>query len=405
MTYPPSTLARNGRSLGLPDVSSVDVSRLRSIRLLGLAVIGLAGLVVLLLVHTTGGTPNPLNYLGYLPVLLGAYIFGLPGGLLSALYVGVLLGPVAPALGLPGSHESIEASALRGAILLIAGATTGLLFDRVRSNLVDLRSVTIEVVDRQRDGMVALARGAEAKDTDTGDHVVRIQEIATELALATGLASETAADIGWSAMLHDIGKIHVPDRILLKPGPLDHAEWEIMRLHPVWGDEILAQGAGFEVARRIARSHHENFDGSGYPNGLAGDAIPLEARIVRLADAFDAITHGRPYQAARPVDRALEEIDRHAGTQFDPHLARLFIDMLQGDPALWSRLAAGAQARTAGSAPGRRCPVRSGTSRMRRPAERDHTTGSRARHARSSGHGHRRVRAYRRALSRPSGAS
>ena len=273
MTYPSSTLARNGRSLGLPDLASVDVSRLRSIRLLGLAVIGLAGLVVLLLVRTTGGTLNQLNYLGYLPVLLGAYIFGLPGGLLSALYVGVLLGPVAPALGLPGSHESIEAYALRGAILLIAGATTGVLFDRVRSNLVDLRSVTIEVVDRQRDGMVALARGAEAKDTDTGDHVVRIQEIATELALATGLASETAAGIGWSAMLHDIGKIHVPDRICSSRARSttpsgNHAT------SPRVGRRVLAQGAGFEVARRIARSHHENFDGSGYPDGLAGDAIP-----------------------------------------------------------------------------------------------------------------------------------
>ncbi len=338
MTYPTSTLARNGRSLGLPDLASGDLSRLRAIRLLGVAVIGLAGLLVLLLVRSTGGTPNPLNHLGYLPVLLGAYIFGLRGGLLSALYVGVVLGPVAPALGLPGSDESIEVSAFRSAMLLIAGATTGALFDRVRSNLVDLRSATIEVVDLQRDGMVALARGAEAKDTDTGDHVVRIQEIATELALATGLAAETAAAIGWSAMLHDIGKIHVPDRILLKPGPLDHAEWEVMRLHPVWGSEILAQGAGFEVARQIARSHHENFDGSGYPDRLAGDAIPLEARIVRLADAFDAITHGRPYQAARPVDWALAEIDRHAGTQFDPELARLFVDLLERDPELCSRL-------------------------------------------------------------------
>jgi HD domain len=338
MAYPTSTFARNRRSLTLPDLVSVDVSTLRAIRLLGLAVIGLSGLLVLLLVRSTGGTPNPLNHLGYLPVLLGAYIFGLRGGVLSALYVGILLGPVAPAIGLAGSHEGIEVSAFRGAILLIAGATTGALFDRVRANLVDLRSVTIEVVGRQRDGMVALARGAEAKDTDTGDHVVRVQEIATELALATGLASETAASIGWSAMLHDIGKLHVPDHILLKPGPLDSAEWDVMRLHPVWGAEILAQGAGFEVARRIARSHHENFDGSGYPDGLAGDAIPLEARIVRVADAFDAITHGRPYQAARPVDWALEEIDRHAGTQFDPHLARLFLDMLERDPGLCSRL-------------------------------------------------------------------
>jgi len=338
MAYPTSTFARNRRSLTLPDLVSVDVSRLRSIRLLGVAVIGLSGLLVLLLVRSTGGTPNPLNHLGYLPVLLAAYIFGLRGGLSGALYVGILLGPVAPALGLAGTHESIEVSVFRAAILLIAGATTGALFDRVRSHLVDLRSVTIEVVDRQRDGMVALARGAEAKDTDTGDHVVRVQEIATELALATGLASETAASIGWSAMLHDIGKLHVPDRILLKPGPLDRAEWDVMRLHPVWGAEILAQGAGFEVARRIARSHHENFDGSGYPDGLAGDAIPLEARIVRLADAFDAITHGRPYQAARPVEWAVEEIDRHAGSQFDPHLARLFLEMLEGDPALCSRL-------------------------------------------------------------------
>ncbi len=186
--------------------------------------------------------------------------------------------------------------------------------------------------------MVALARGAEAKDTDTGDHVVRVQAISIELALAAGLEPDTATSIGWSAMLHDIGKLHVPDRILLKPGPLDRAEWDVMRLHPVWGAEILAQGAGFEVARRIARSHHENFDGSGYPDGLAGDAIPFEARVVRLADTFDAITHGRPYQAARPLDWALQEIDRHAGTQFDPELAKLFIELLERDPDLSSKL-------------------------------------------------------------------
>jgi hypothetical protein len=338
MAYPTSTLSPDRRSLTLPDVVSIDVPRLRSIRLLGMAVVGLSGILVLLLVRLTGGAPNPLNHLGYLPVLLSAFIFGLRGGVLGAIYVGVLLGPLAPALGLIGGYESLDVSIFRAAILLVAGATTGALFDRVRSNLKDLQSVAIEVVDRQRDGMVALARGAEAKDTDTGDHVVRVQAISTELARAAGLAPETATSIGWSAMLHDIGKLHVPDRILLKPGPLDRAEWDVMRLHPVWGAEILAHGAGFEVARRIARSHHENFDGSGYPDGLTGDAIPFEARIVRLADAFDAITHGRPYQAARPVDWAMQEIARHAGTQFDPELATLFLELLERDPELATRL-------------------------------------------------------------------
>ncbi|MDT5286408.1 MAG: cyclic di-GMP phosphodiesterase, partial [Mycobacterium sp.] len=179
-----------------------------------------------------------------------------------------------------------------------------------------------------------------AKDTDTGDHVVRVQLVAEELARAIGLDAEQAADIGWSAMLHDVGKLHVPDRILLKPGPLMTDEWEIMRRHPVWGAEILAQGEGFEVARRIARWHHENIDGSGYPDGLRGENIPLEARIVRIADSFDAMTHARPYKPARSMEWALEELLRCAGTQFDSELAILFIDQLRNDVGLRARLAA-----------------------------------------------------------------
>jgi len=141
-------------------------------------------------------------------------------------------------------------------------------------------------------------------------------------------------------MLHDVGKLHVPDRILLKPGPLSAREWQVMRLHPVWGAEILAQGDGFELARRIARWHHENVDGSGYPDGLRGESIPLEARIVRIADAFDAMTDARPYRAARPVESALEELDRCAGSQFDPELVALFIDLVRRDGGLRDRLLA-----------------------------------------------------------------
>lgn len=310
------------------------------VRLAGWATIVAGGLLALLLVRLTGGSPNPLNHLGYLPIVLAAYLFGWRGGLATAAYVAVLLGPLPTLASLAGGVEQPDAWAIRGATFGLVGGLTGYLFDHARAALLGWRSAAVEIAQRERDGMVALARGAEAKDTDTGDHIVRVQLLAEELARATGVDAERAADIGWSAMLHDVGKLHVPDRILLKPGPLTADEWVIMRRHPVWGAEILAQGDGFEVARRIARWHHENVDGSGYPDGLRGERIPLEARIVRIADAFDAMTHPRPYKPARAVEWALEELARYAGTQFDPELARLFIDQVRGDVGLRERLLA-----------------------------------------------------------------
>jgi putative nucleotidyltransferase with HDIG domain len=319
---------------------AVETPSLPWIRLGSVAAIAVGGLLALVLVRVTGGSPNPLNHLGYLPIVLAAYLFGWRGGLVAAAYVAVLLGPLPTVANLGGGLEQPDAWAIRAATFALVGGLTGYLFDHARLAMLGWRSAAVEIAQRQRDGMVALARGAEAKDTDTGDHVVRVQLLAEELARATGLDAERAADIGWSAMLHDVGKLHVPDRILLKPGPLSADEWEIMRRHPVWGAEILAQGDGFEVARRIARWHHENIDGSGYPDGLRGERIPLEARIVRIADAFDAMTHPRPYQAARSVEWALEELARYAGSQFDPELAALFIDRVRHDDGLRERLLA-----------------------------------------------------------------
>lgn len=319
---------------------AVSTPTLPRVRLAGWAAIVVGGPLALVLVRLTGGSPNPLNHLGYLPLVLAAYLFGWRGGLGAAAYVGVLLGPLSTLAGLGTGVETPVAWAIRGATFVLVGGLTGYLFDHAQAATLGWRSAAIESAQRQRDGMVALARGAEAKDTDTGDHVVRVQLLAEDLARATGMEAERAADIGWSAMLHDVGKLHVPDRILLKPGPLTAEEWETMRRHPVWGAEILAQGEGFEVARRIARWHHENIDGSGYPDGLLGERIPLEARIVRIADAFDAMTHARPYKPAGTIESALEELDRYAGTQFDPELARLFIDQVRNDAGLRDRLLA-----------------------------------------------------------------
>jgi len=170
-----------------------------------------------------------------------------------------------------------------------------------------------------------LARAAEARDGTTGVHIEHVRDLAAELARAVGVAEPQVQEIAWSAMLHDVGKLRVPDRVLLKPGSLNDEEWAIIRQHPVWGEELLAGDGGFALARQIARWHHENWDGSGYPDGLRRDAIPLAARIVRVVDVFDALRSERPYKPAWSLDRTLEELVRMRGTGLDPELLDLFL--------------------------------------------------------------------------------
>ena len=126
-----------------------------------------------------------------------------------------------------------------------------------------------------------------------------------------------------------MGKIHVPDCILKKPGPLTDEEWDIMRQHTVYGERILVDRPIYGIARQIARSHHERWDGKGYPDGLKGRAIPIAARIVAVADVFDALTHERPYKAAWPVAQAVEEIRNQSGAAFDPQVVRAFLASIE----------------------------------------------------------------------------
>lgn len=327
----------HGQSIGRGVTAPLRVGpeRARLHRVLALGAIFLLVATALGVARVTGD-PAPLNHLAYAPIIIAAYLFGLGGGLASALLVTLFLGPFL--WRMETSDWSSGVGPMRMVMYLGVGGVTGLLFDRARHSLLGWQTAAVQIEQRERDGMVALARGAEAKDTDTGDHVLRVQLVAERLAVAAGIGTERAADVGWSAMLHDVGKLHVPDRILLKPEALDEAEWEIMRQHTIWGEHILEHGSGFELARRIARSHHERFDGQGYPDGLRGSAIPFEARIVCIADAFDAMTHDRPYRVARGLERALEELDLHAEKQFDPELVRLLVDLLRAEPALATKL-------------------------------------------------------------------
>jgi putative two-component system response regulator len=199
---------------------------------------------------------------------------------------------------------------------------------RVRTHLSlvrmdELRETRMQIIER-------LGRAAEYKDNETGLHVIRMSHYAQVLALAAGWSKVDAEELLAAAPMHDIGKIGIPDHILLKPGPLSPEEWDVMRSHPRIGADIIGEHRStvLRLAREIALSHHEKWDGSGYPQGLAGDAIPMSARIVSIADVFDALTTARPYKRAWTVEAAIEQVQKDAGKHFDPKLVELFMSVL-----------------------------------------------------------------------------
>ncbi|ASP40822.1 two-component system response regulator [Bacterioplanes sanyensis] len=173
-----------------------------------------------------------------------------------------------------------------------------------------------------------LGHAAEYRDNETGRHVIRMAKYSETLAKAIGLPEKICSMICQAAPMHDIGKIGIPDHILRKPGKLDAEEWALMHQHPRIGYEIIGAHHSpiLNMAAMIAYTHHEKWDGSGYPRGLKGTEIPLEARIVAIADVFDALTTARPYKSAWEIDRAIEFLRSQSGQHFDPGLIDPFVD-------------------------------------------------------------------------------
>jgi putative nucleotidyltransferase with HDIG domain len=184
----------------------------------------------------------------------------------------------------------------------------------------------------------ALAEALESRDAYTAGHGVRVAACSVELAQTLGLPSRDVEILRVGAKLHDIGKMGVPDSILLKPAPLTEQECGFMQVHTRIGQRILAKVQGFEPLLAIVELHHENFDGSGYPYGLRGDGIPLLARIVRVADAFDAMITDRVYRTACTPESAIEQIKAGAGRQFDPAVVAAFVSLLGGADSMGPNL-------------------------------------------------------------------
>lgn len=203
-------------------------------------------------------------------------------------------------------HESLHKSNL-------------MLEERVRERTADLKRANLEIVNR-------LAAATNFRDDITGDHVLRVGSLSQQIALEMGMAEHDAEELGIAARLHDIGKIAIPDSILQKPGKLDEDEIMLMRSHTVLGAKMLSSSSSriMQLAEEIAVSHHERWDGTGYPKGLAGEDIAFSGRICAVADVFDSLTSERQYKRAWPVETALLELEKNAGSQFDPEVVKAF---------------------------------------------------------------------------------
>ncbi len=176
--------------------------------------------------------------------------------------------------------------------------------------------------------MMALAQSVEEKDEATEGHCSRIERLALQIGDRLGLSGDRLIALSYAAYLHDVGKVKIPDEILNKPGPLTDSEWIEMRRHPDYGAEMLREKEFLADAAEIVRAHHERYDGTGYPRGLRREEIPIEARIIAVADAYDAMTSDRPYRKALTKEQAIEELKKNAGTQFDPRVVTAFLAVI-----------------------------------------------------------------------------
>ena len=236
--------------------------------------------------------------------------------------------PVIFVTALTDSHDEARGLDLGAVDYITKPISAPVVRARVRTHLSlvrleELRETRLQIVQR-------LGRAAEYKDNETGMHVIRMSHYSQRLALAAGFDEDWAENLLNAAPMHDVGKIGIPDAVLLKPGPLDDDEWVTMRRHPEIGADIIGEHPSgvLRMARTIALAHHEKWDGSGYPNGLAGEGIPVEARIVAIADVFDALTARRPYKEPWPVPEAVDYIQSQAGRHFDPALVEHFVSLV-----------------------------------------------------------------------------
>lgn len=258
-----------------------------------------------------------LRKLYFLPPVVAAAWFGLRGAIITTSVVSVVF-LVHAFLDWPGNYmeQANQLGELAG--FWVAGLIPGWLFDRQKSLLLDLAKANEETI-------IGLVSALDLREHNTRMHSQRVREYTELIATRFGVDEAARREVGFGALLHDVGKIATPDQILLKPGKLTDSEWEEMRKHPEAGYRIVKRIGFLKDAAEIVHAHHERYDGKGYPRGLKGDEIPLGARLFMVADVYDALTSERPYKSPLSFEEAAAEITKYKGTQFDPDVVATFM--------------------------------------------------------------------------------
>jgi HD-GYP domain-containing protein (c-di-GMP phosphodiesterase class II) len=315
------------RNVSFGDLEAQSVATTRSqvvFRVLVLVIVTAILSYIHLRIPASQGTFHiVLRRLYYIPIIVAASLYGKRWGLACASVVVISFIPHLIQVLRMGDLAMLFESLSDIPVFLVAGIVPGVLSDRERARRRQAEHAQLETVER-------LAMATEWRDSDTGSHLLRIGLYTQALALCMGMSKEEATRLRYASTLHDVGKIGIPDSILLKPGRLSTAEYDQIKQHTRMGYDLLtnARSELLQLAAEIALNHHERWDGSGYPNGISGQSIPLAARLVSVADVFDALVSRRPYKEPMPVAEAVAELQRESARSFDPAVLDCFVDNL-----------------------------------------------------------------------------